>query len=58
MDYCGIDLASKTSAVCIEDETGRLVAEFEMPTDEDGLRTRLGDFEPMHCVLEASPLAE
>lgn len=58
MNYCGIDLASKASAVCIENETGRIVAEFEMPTDEDGFRTRLGDLEPMHCVLEASPLAE
>ena len=58
MNYCGIDLASKASAVCIVDEAGRTVAEFEMPTDEDGFRTRLADFEPMYCVLEASPLAE
>ena len=58
MNYCGIDLASRASAVCIEDETGRIVAEFEMPTDEDGFRTRLEDLAPMRCVLEASPLAE
>ncbi len=58
MIYCGIDLASKASAVCIMDSEGRILAEFQMPTDEDGFRTRLGDREPMQCVLEASPLAE
>lgn len=58
MIYCGIDLASKASAVCIMDEAGKIRAEFQMPTDEDGFRTRLGEAEAMHCVLEASPLAE
>lgn len=58
MNYCGIDLASKASAVCIEDEAGRVVAEFEVPTDEDGFRTRISGMPPMRCVLEASPLAE
>ncbi len=58
MTYCGIDLASKASAVCIMDQEGRTLAEFQMPTDEDGFRTRLHDWEPMRCVLEASPLAE
>jgi len=58
MNYCGIDLASKASAVCILDDQGRIVAEFEVPTDEDGLGSRLGERDPMHCVVEASPLAE
>jgi transposase len=58
MNYCGIDLASRASAVCIEDARGRVVAEFEVPTDEDGFRTRLAGLEPMRCVVEASPLAE
>ena len=58
MNYCGIDLASKASAVCIIDEQGRTVAEFEVATDEDGFRTRFSPLEPMRCVVEASPLAE
>lgn len=58
MNYCGIDLASKTSAVCIIDEQGRTVTEFAVATDEDGLRTRFSRYAPMRCVVEASPLAE
>ena len=58
MNYCGIDLASAASAVCIVDEAGQMVAEFEVPTDEDGLRTRFSRWEPLDCVVEASPLAE
>lgn len=58
MNYCGIDLASKTSAVCIDDEAGRVVTECEVATDEDGFRTRLAHLSPLRCVLEASPLAE
>ncbi len=58
MLYCGIDLASKASAVCIMDPTGKVLAQMEVPTDEDGFRTRLGEREAMQCVVEASPLAE
>lgn len=58
MNYCGIDLASRASAVCIEDSTGNIVAEFEMPTDEDSFRRRFSKVEKMRCVVEASPLAE
>jgi transposase len=58
MNYCGIDLASKASAICIMNIKGEISEEFEIPTDEDGIRTRLGKLEPMRCVIEASPLAE
>ena len=58
MNYCGIDLGSKSSAVCVEDQAGDRIAEITVPTDEDGFRTRLGVFSAMTCVLEASPLAE
>lgn len=58
MDYCGIDLASKASALCVMDEQGAISREAELPTDEDGFRTRLGGMEMMKCVVEASPLAE
>ncbi|MGR8953658.1 MAG: IS110 family transposase [Gammaproteobacteria bacterium] len=58
MNYCGIDLASKASAICVMDEMGAILREDEIPTDADGFRTRLGGVEAMKCVVEASPLAE
>ena len=58
MNYCGIDLASKASAICVMDESGKVLAEMEIPSDEDGFRTNLGGRSTMRCVVEASPLAE
>lgn len=58
MSYCGIDLASKASAVCVMQSDGAISYEGTMPTDEDGFRTRLGGRAAMRVVLEASPLAE
>lgn len=58
MSYCGIDLASKASAICVMDERGTILREEEMPTDEDSFRIRLGSVSAMRCVVEASPLAE
>lgn len=58
MDYCGIDLGSQSSAVCIENLAGDRLAEYEVPTDKDGFGARLGEVPAMRCVLEASPLAE
>ena len=58
MNHCGIDLASKSSAICIMNVAGEISDEFEIPTDEDGIRTRLGKLSAMRCVIEASPLAE
>jgi transposase len=52
MLYCGIDLGSKSSAVCLEDEMGQIQSEFEAPTDGDGFRTRLGGQSPLKCVEE------
>jgi len=58
MNYCGIDLACKASAICPMDGTGAIVREEEIPTDADGFRIRLAGEEAMKCVVEASPLAE
>ena len=58
MYNCGIDLASKATAICIMNAHGEIQKEWEIPTDEDGVRTNLGKLAPMRCVLEASPLAE
>lgn len=58
MNYCGIDLASKASAICVMDPTGVVLKEVEFPTDEDGFRVELSRWPLLKCVLEASPLAE
>ncbi len=58
MYYCGIDLGSKSSAVCLDDENGKCVKEFEITTDQNTFRQHFSRRGPMHCVLEASPLAE
>lgn len=58
MYYCGIDMACKSSSVCITDDQGVVVSEFELPTDEDGFRTGLSSWGGLYCVIEASPLAE
>jgi predicted butyrate kinase (DUF1464 family) len=36
MNYCGIDLASKASVICIVDESGKVLRELEISSDEDG----------------------
>lgn len=58
MYYCGIDLASKASAICVMNDEGEIVAEFEIATDVDGFRSGLSRWSGLHCVVEASPLAE
>lgn len=56
--YCGIDLASKTSAVCVMGEPGEVVWEGECSTDLDGFGQALRRQEGLRCVIEASPLCE
>ena len=58
MNYCGIDLANKSSAICIENEKGKILTEKMIPTDADGFRVALSRRKPMVCIVEASPLAE
>lgn len=58
MNYCGIDLASKASAICVIDNSGDVVAEFEVATDADGFRSGLSRWPGLKCVMEASPLSE
>ena len=58
MLHCGIDLASKASAVCLMTKDGEMVWEGECPTNEDGFRQVLKDHGALCCVIEASPLAE
>ncbi len=56
--YCGIDLASKTSAMCVMDGKGEVVWEQMVLTKEDDLYTEFGRWRRLRIVLEASPLAE
>lgn len=58
MNYCGIDLASKTSALCVMDANQGIELETECSTHEDGFRQALRGFQELVCVVEASPLAE
>lgn len=58
MNYCGIDLASKSSAVCVVDGADEVLWAQEVPSDEDGFRTGLKGWKGLRIVLEASPLAE
>jgi len=58
MLHCGIDLASRASAVCLMTKDSEIVWEGECPTDEDGFRQVLKDHGALCCVIEASPLAE
>ena len=55
--YCGIDLANKTSAICIVDN-GEVIKEFDCATDDDGFLQALRGFEGLFILLEASPLSE
>lgn len=58
MDYCGIDLASKASAVCVMDAGRKILLEVGCATDEDGFGQALKGYEGLRCVVEASPLSE
>jgi len=56
--YCGLDLGVKSSAFCIVDEKGKLIAEAEIPTDEKCFERAFGRADMMRVVVEACPLAE
>lgn len=58
MNYCGIDLASKSSAICVLDEHHERIFEGLCATDEDGFRQALKAYRGLRCVVEASPLSE
>jgi len=58
MMYCGIDLASKTSAVCILNDQGVIVREQMVETEAEPLSEALAERGRLRCVVEAAPLAE
>lgn len=58
MEHCGIDLAERSSSVCLIDSGGLVVLERVVTTDEAGLGLVLKGRGAVRCLLEASPLAE
>ncbi|MEX2598599.1 MAG: IS110 family transposase [Dehalococcoidia bacterium] len=58
MNNCGIDLASKSSSICIIDNKGRLLREKDVPTETGDFAKALRGFGSLKVILEASPLAE
>ena len=58
MNYCGIDLANVTSAICIVDESDGVVLERSAKTEERELVLALSGHGALRVVIEASPLAE
>ena len=58
MEHCGIDLALKSSSVCITDRDGKVLVEAVVATGVEGLGSVLGGRRRLCCLLEASPLAE
>lgn len=58
MEHCGIDVATKSSSICITDNRGAVLLERVVTTDEPGLQAVLKCRRRMRCALEAGPLAE
>ena len=58
MSYCGIDLASKSSAICVLSSNGNRILETSCPTDAVGFSEALEGRGRLKCVVEASPLSE
>ena len=58
VENCGIDVAMKSSSVCILDSRGSVLLEQGVSTDEAGMASVLRGRRRMRCVLEAGPLAE
>lgn len=58
MNYCGIDLASKSSTLCIIDNKGKVLQELTIKTQTADLHMALKDFDELTVIIEASPLAE
>lgn len=56
--YCGMDLASKKTAICIISEGREVIWEGEVCTKEEALGGALSPWENLKCVVEAAPLAE
>lgn len=57
-NYCGIDLGCESTVFCVVDEVGTQVAEDAVKTDAELLKAAFSKYSPLHCIVEAAPLAE
>jgi len=58
MNYCGIDIANKSSSICIIDSDGNTLYRTEVETESGDIGQALTGFGPLKVMIEASPLAE
>ena len=58
MKYCGIDLGTESTSVCVVTACGEVVKEKTVATNGAEIRKALKGFGKLHCVVEAAPLAE
>ena len=61
MRYCGIDVGTRTSSICIIDEQGKVVCQWSCLTSmiAETLAEKLAGYGAgVKCIIEASPLAE
>lgn len=58
MNYCGIDLASKSSDISIINGTGTQLRRREIATEAGDIGEALKDFGVLKVIIEAHPLAE
>jgi transposase len=58
MNYCGIDVANKTSAVCVIDGRGEWLRQVTVATEAAELCAALSGLGVLRVVIEAAPLAE
>lgn len=58
MNYIGIDLAERTSAICVLDERGEVVTRAQCASDGEALVAWLRGYAPGRVFVEATPLAE
>ncbi len=58
MYNCGIDIANKSSAICVLNDEDKIVWEGDCLTDGDGFYQSLKRWSGLQCIVEASPLSE
>lgn len=58
MNYCGIDLASISSDICIVNQQGKVLRRRAIDTEASDLGKALEGFGALKVIIEASPLAE
>lgn len=56
--YCGIDLGSKSTEICVIQGNRQVVTEMEVATSRAGIGKALKRYRKVTCIVEASPLAE